>query len=184
MEVSVSQMGESGHLQSNAVQRKLPAPRNEVSVVAVPDEAQLETPFPLTCLVSNTSSKQLQLQVRARSRLARRTAPPCRLPAPAPCPRPPHSARASPHAFWRARSAPRASQLRFPPSGSGGIVIDGVSGRSLGTLKPHSSQQVTLTFIALEPGMQKVSGLQLFDAVSETLHEVGPLADVFVRLPA
>ena len=63
-----SQMGESGHLQSNAVQRKLPAPRNvEVSVVAVPDEVQLETPFPLTCLVANTSSKELQLQVRARA---------------------------------------------------------------------------------------------------------------------
>ena len=43
---------------------------------------------------------------------------------------------------------------------------------------------MTFTLIALEPGMQKVSGLQLFDAVSETLHEVGPLADVFVRLPA
>ena len=42
------------------------------------------------------------------------------------------------------------------------------------------STQVTLTLIALEPGIQKVSGLQLFDTVSEQLHEVGPLADVFV----
>ena len=42
------------------------------------------------------------------------------------------------------------------------------------------STQVTLTLIALEPGIQKVSGLQLFDTVSEQLHEVGPLADVFI----
>uniref|UniRef100_A0A7S0I231 Trafficking protein particle complex subunit 13 n=1 Tax=Phaeocystis antarctica TaxID=33657 RepID=A0A7S0I231_9EUKA len=128
-----SQMGESGHLQSNAVQRKLPTPRSvEVTVLSIADQVLLETPFSLGCLVTNTSSKELHLQ------------------------------------------------LRFEPQGQGGLVIDGVSGRSLGPLKPQASTQVTLTLIALEPGIQKVSGLQLFDTVSEQLHEVGPLADVFV----
>ena len=32
----------------------------------------------------------------------------------------------------------------------------------------------------LNPNPGQVSGLQLFDTVSEQLHEVGPLADVFV----
>ena len=80
-----SQMGESGHLQSNAVQRKLPTPRSvevrlaapsppphrpltppvlQVSVVSVADEVLLETPFQVDCLVTNTSSKELHLQLR------------------------------------------------------------------------------------------------------------------------
>lgn len=138
-----SQMGESGHLQSNAVQRKLPAPRSvDVAVLSVAEHVLLETPFALTCLVTNTSSKELHLQLRFES-----------------------------------QGQGNGAQGH---GGHGGLLIDGVSGRSLETLKPQASTQVTLTLIALEPGIQKVSGLQLFDTVSEQLHEVGPLADVFV----
>ena len=58
-------MGERGHLQSNTVQRKLPAPRAvEVSVVSAPAAVALETPFGVRLSVANTTSKELTLQMR------------------------------------------------------------------------------------------------------------------------
>jgi hypothetical protein len=68
------------------------------------------------------------------------------------------------------------------PMGAGGaIVIDGLCTRKLGALKPGQATPLTLRCIALEPGMQTVAGMQLVDALTETVHEVGPLADVFVQ---
>ena len=55
--------------------------------------------------------------------------------------------------------------------------------QSLGTIKPHSSINVTLRLIALEPGLKKISGMQLIDTVSSETIEVGPIADVLVVEP-
>ena len=97
-----------------------------------------------------------------------------------------------------------------PAAIAGGIVLDGASGQSLGTLKPNAStqarlpatrapvpppparasrhrasrvRQVTLSLIALETGTRKLAGMQLLDVASDTLHEVGPLTDVHVVPP-
>ena len=67
------------------------------------------------------------------------------------------------------------------PPATAAIVVDGVCTRNLGTFRPHSAQPVTLRLIAVEPGMQKVTGLQLIDALTEQVHEVGALADVLVH---
>ena len=57
-------MGEAGRLQSNTVQRKLPTARGvEVSIVSVPSEVPLETPFELTCCIANTSATEMKLQL-------------------------------------------------------------------------------------------------------------------------
>jgi len=131
-----SAMGESGQLQSNTVQRKPPSARGvEVYLIEAPSEVDLETPFELSCSVSNTSAAEMQLQL---------------------------------------------TSARTPPADAA-IVVDGVCTRTLGTFRPHSSQQISLRFIAIEPGMQKVTGLQLVDALTEQVHEVGTLADVFVH---
>ena len=198
-----SQMGESGHLQSNAVQRKLPAPRSvEVSVVSLAEEVELHTPFALQCLVTNTSPKELHLQLRfkleggTRRPVSREPSPPPSLlqdPAPPARPAPPggaaHShapqraapmARTPPTAALLAPAGARGVSCRVSPLADSGLVFEGVSGRGIGALKPHASTQVSLTLIALEPGIQKVSGIQLYDTVSEQLHDVGPLADVYV----
>jgi len=59
-----SAMGENGRLQSNVVQRKLPAARLiDVQPVHVPSEVALETPFEVTCVVSNTSNKDQNLSL-------------------------------------------------------------------------------------------------------------------------
>ena len=62
-------------------------------------------------------------------------------------------------------------------------MLDGAAGQSLGVLKPLASTQVTLSLIALETGTRKITGLQLLDVASNTLHEVGPLTDVCVVPP-
>lgn len=57
-----STMGEPGRLQSNVVQRKLPAARAvEVFTTSVPHEVSLEVPFDVQCVATNTSNKELQL---------------------------------------------------------------------------------------------------------------------------
>ena len=71
--------------------------------------------------------------------------------------------------------------LLLAPFGEGGVVVDGPCRRSLGTLKPHAATPVTLRLVALEPGVQKLVGMQLLDALTEQVHDLGHLADVFVH---
>ena len=131
-----SAMGEAGRLQSNTVQRKLPPARGvEVSVVSAPPEVGLETPFTVSCQVTNTSQAEMQLQLNANV---------------------------------------------TGPSG-GAILIDGLCTRNLGTFKSQASMPLELRLIAIEPGIHTISGLQLIDALTEQVHEVGTLADVLVR---
>jgi len=66
------------------------------------------------------------------------------------------------------------------PPATAAIVVDGVCTRNLGTFRPHSSQSITIRLLPIEPGMQKVTGLQLIDVLTEQVHEIGSLADVFV----
>jgi len=134
--VWTSAMGEAGRLQSNTVQRKLPAARGvEIHLLSAPSEVELETPFEITCSVTNTSSSEMQLQLTAA--------------------------------------------MMLPPA-TAAIVVDGVCTRNLGTFRPHSSQSITIRLLPIEPGMQKVTGLQLIDVLTEQVHEIGSLADVFV----
>jgi hypothetical protein len=57
-------MGESGRLQSNTVQRKLPAARGvEVHLIQAPSEVEIEEPFEVKCAVCNTSGSEMQLQL-------------------------------------------------------------------------------------------------------------------------
>ena len=73
-------------------------------------------------------------------------------------------------------------QLNAGVGGAGGaLLIDGLCTRNLGTLKPNTSKQLELQLIAIEPGVQKLSGMQLIDALTEQVHEVGTIADVLVR---
>jgi hypothetical protein len=72
-------------------------------------------------------------------------------------------------------------QLQLTQACVGGLLADGLCTRNLGAFKPQSSQQLTLRLIAIEPGIQKVTGMQLVDALTEQVYEVGTLADVFVR---
>lgn len=69
------------------------------------------------------------------------------------------------------------------PMGVGAMVVDGLCTRNLGVLKPNASTLLKLRLIAIEPGVQRVSGLQLIDALTEQVHEVGVLAEVFVHAP-
>uniref|UniRef100_A0A7S0NNI5 Trafficking protein particle complex subunit 13 n=1 Tax=Calcidiscus leptoporus TaxID=127549 RepID=A0A7S0NNI5_9EUKA len=135
-----AQMGESGHLQSNTVQRKLPtsaARAIEVNVLVAPQQVVVETPFEVSVSINNTTSRE------------------------------------------------RSIALRFDssPANTNAIVLDGASGRSLGTLKANSSQNATLNLIALEPGMHKIVGLQLVDSLADAPIDVGPLADLLVLEP-
>jgi hypothetical protein len=72
-------------------------------------------------------------------------------------------------------------QLGLVASLEAGVVLDGLSMRSLGTLRPRATMPVTLNLVALVPGMQRVSGMQLEDALTEQVHELGTLAEVFVH---
>jgi len=66
------------------------------------------------------------------------------------------------------------------PPAPAAIVVEGVCTRNLGTFRPNSSQSVTIRMLAIETGMHRVTGLQLIDVLSEQVHEVGSLADIFV----
>lgn len=130
-----SGMGEAGHLQSNTVQRKLPAPRPlEISVISLPHEVTLHTPFEVCCSICNSSTKEQNLQLRFEN----------------------------------------------SPEKASGFVIDGVSGRTLGKLKPYIVANVTFSAIALEPGVQKLQGLKFYDTLSKQSFDPGPLADILV----
>ena len=62
-----------------------------------------------------------------------------------------------------------------------GMVMDGLCTRHLGSFKPKASKPLVLRMIAIEPGIQKVDGMQLVDALTEQVHEVGTIAEVFVH---
>ena len=126
-------MGESGRLQSNTVQRKLPPNKGvEVTLTTAPPQVDLQTPFELQCEVSNTSGSEVQLQ------------------------------------------------LTMPMTATASFLLDGLTTRNLGTLAAGASMPLTLRCIALEPGMARIGGMQLVDALTEKVYEVGQLADVFV----
>ena len=67
------------------------------------------------------------------------------------------------------------------PMGIGALIVDGLCTRNLGTLKPSATQRLSLRLIAIEPGIQKVAGMQLIDALTEQVHEVGTLHEVLVH---
>lgn len=67
------------------------------------------------------------------------------------------------------------------PSGQAGVVFGGLSMRSLGALQPQATMPVTLSLVALIPGLQRVGGMHLEDALTEQEHDLGTLAEVFVR---
>jgi hypothetical protein len=67
------------------------------------------------------------------------------------------------------------------PMGIGAMVVDGLCTRNLGALKPNATLPLKLRLIAIEPGVQRVSGMQLIDALTEQVHEIGVLAEVFVH---
>lgn len=53
--------------------------------------------------------------------------------------------------------------------------------QNLGTVPAQSSKPLTLRLIAVEPGIQRIGGMQFIDALSEHVHEAGTLADVYVH---
>ena len=67
------------------------------------------------------------------------------------------------------------------PLGEGGLLIDGLCMRHLGTLKPNTILPLTLRMLPIEPGLQKLSGMQLVDTLTEQAHELGTLAEVFIH---
>jgi len=59
-------MGEPGHLQSSTLPRRLPPIRPlAVSVLSSPAAVPIETPFTVTCSVTNTTSQERHLSLRA-----------------------------------------------------------------------------------------------------------------------
>jgi len=61
------------------------------------------------------------------------------------------------------------------------IVVEGTCVRALGSLRPHTIDTFRCTLVALEPGLQKVVALKLFDSLSEQLYELGVLVCMLVR---
>jgi len=44
-----------------------------------------------------------------------------------------------------------------------GILVNGISGQTLGLMTPSTNKTITLTLFPLKPGMQKITGIQIID---------------------
>ena len=87
------------------------------------------------------------------------------------------------HAARDDNDAPVTVRFEPNPAEAGGLVLVGASARDLGTFRPQSSHQLTISLVALEPGLKKLGGITLLDTLTEQTFDVGPLADVFVTEP-
>lgn len=63
----------------------------------------------------------------------------------------------------------------------GNIVMKGAMQRVIGTLQPNESMMVHLDLIALSSGLQRISGIGLFDKIANKMHLLTALAPIFVR---
>lgn len=56
----------------------------------------------------------------------------------------------------------------------------GVSGRKLVSLAPGASREFSLRAVALDPGLQSISGIRLFDTFQKRTFKYDDIAQVFV----
>lgn len=59
-------------------------------------------------------------------------------------------------------------------------MFTGVSGRDLGSLPPGGTLDVELDFVALSPGLHKLSGLVLYDRKAGVSHDGGLICELLV----
>ena len=62
-----------------------------------------------------------------------------------------------------------------------GVMINGVSGRSLGTIEPGGSVETTLNLFPMFPGLQSISGIRIVEQQFDKRYEFDQIADVFVQ---
>ncbi|KAG2177110.1 hypothetical protein INT43_007766 [Umbelopsis isabellina] len=63
----------------------------------------------------------------------------------------------------------------------GSVLLSGINTRQLGELLPEQTIETTVEFFPLSPGLQKVGGLKIADAISGYAKEIDHLCDVFVE---
>lgn len=154
-------MAEPGQLQSNMVQRRAAPPRVvEVRVLG------LDSAEPAPAL--------LDLQPGAAQPLVALCAVPFRVRAlvrNCAADRP-----AALRLFWAARgAAPQHAPAEPPP-----LVFTGVSGADVGALAAGGSAEVCLDFVAMAPGVHRLSGLTLQDRGTGIVHDAGVICELLV----
>jgi hypothetical protein len=182
-------MAEPGHLQSNLVQRRQPPARAlEVRVLRLDSAA----PVPALHGDDGAAAQTLLALCEVPFRLT------VRLTHAQPATTPPAGAAVGAlelKLFWAARTPPlpaasSSSMLELakpaspaaPPAAPPAepLVFTGVSGRDLGSLPPGGTLDVELDFVALSPGLHKLSGLVLYDRKAGVSHDGGLICELLV----
>lgn len=155
-------MAESGHLQSNTVQRR-PLGLRAVEVTVMRTEQQRGQgpagvtsvtccePFTLKCRLVNATDQEQTLVIRSTQTVG---------------------------GVASGRSATDAFGGTGKPASD--MVFVGKSGQELGTIPPRGTVNVDWDFLPLTPGLQKVSGVALYDKRAGKLMDLGCLAEVLV----
>lgn len=78
--------------------------------------------------------------------------------------------------FYSERTVELVLSLENTPS----LTWCGVSGRKLPALAPGTNQELCLCAVALEPGLQSISGIRLQDTFLKRTYKYDELAQVFV----
>eukprot|EP01103_Thecamoeba_quadrilineata_P014329 TRINITY_DN4242_c0_g1_i1.p1 TRINITY_DN4242_c0_g1~~TRINITY_DN4242_c0_g1_i1.p1 ORF type:complete len:402 (+),score=83.86 TRINITY_DN4242_c0_g1_i1:87-1208(+) len=62
-----------------------------------------------------------------------------------------------------------------------GILITGLSGKSLGQLSQSEIKKIPLTLFPVKPGVQKITGIKIVDMQTGSFYEFDDLVDVYVN---
>jgi hypothetical protein len=181
-------MTETGHLQSNLVQRRQPPPRaievrllRLVSAEPVPrllaDDAGgeargdgieslvalCEVPFTVSARLTNYQQREVDLKFFW---IARQTQPHQ--------PQPPIPTDASGAGVGGVSAPPKPALLEQS------LIHTGVSGTELGVLAPRGSIDISLELVALTPGLHRLTGLVLHDRRAGVTHDAGVIGELIV----
>jgi len=72
-------------------------------------------------------------------------------------------------------------RITFAKAKMTGIMWNGISGLKLGRLAAGTTSSVQLTFFAMKPGVQKITGIRVVDELTEKNYDFDDITDVFVE---
>ncbi len=61
-----------------------------------------------------------------------------------------------------------------------GIMINGISGQQIGKIIPGNTKSIPLTLFPTQPGVQKISGIQIIDESTQKKFDFQDVLHVFV----
>eukprot|EP01098_Paradermamoeba_levis_P003545 TRINITY_DN1598_c0_g1_i1.p1 TRINITY_DN1598_c0_g1~~TRINITY_DN1598_c0_g1_i1.p1 ORF type:complete len:336 (-),score=85.47 TRINITY_DN1598_c0_g1_i1:200-1207(-) len=76
---------------------------------------------------------------------------------------------------------PMNAKLFLVKSKMSGIMVNGFSGQSLGQIHPNSSKSIPLTLFPIQPGVQKITGIQVVESTNDKRFDFDNFLDVFVE---